>query len=333
MKLDYQWHGPDDFLCWGPYLCFGNDASAEIRITWRSKFMTMTKWLEYGETERCETRIEEETPPSYLHSFTLTGLKPDTQYYFRISRPENHIRNKVDIYNAGILIPEFIEKDGKPLYTFRTAPDGSKTGDRPEITFEFCVTSDIHTEGTNIQGMLTQIQKNAPETRLFVITGDITSHGGLESAWNSFFYQIHHYTLADTLPNFALLTIPGNHDSDHPETYAHYIHTFPHPYENIRKGGFYYTIYGNAVFIMLDSCNAGQTQAGQGLVSDDQIEWLEATLERFAKKHYWIFVCLHHEIYSTGYKNGMISLYETIYLDLFNEYHVDAVFYGHDHQF
>src|SRR6056297_1860668 len=122
MKLDYQWEGPDDFRCWGPYISFGNDASTEARIAWRSKFMTMKKWIEYGETQDCETKLQEDTSPRYLHSFTLEGLEPDTTYYFRISRPENHIKDKNDIYNAGILIPEFIEEDGKPIYSFTTAP-------------------------------------------------------------------------------------------------------------------------------------------------------------------------------------------------------------------
>jgi 3',5'-cyclic AMP phosphodiesterase CpdA len=331
MKLDYQWEGPDDFRCWGPYISFGNDASREVRITWQSKFMTMNKWLSYGETEECEIKIEEDTSPCYLHTFNLTGLKPETRYYFRISRPENHIKNKVDIYNAGILIPEFIESEGKPLYSFKTGPlqEGAN--------FEFCITSDIHCEGTNIQNSLKMMNAQSKDLKFITVTGDINSHGGKEAAWNSYFYQLHPYmnhtiqSKETAIP--ALMNIPGNHDSDHPETYAHFIQTFNYPYEDVKKGGYYYFIYGNAVFIMLDSCNAGQTQAPQGLVSDDQMEWLEETLEKFAKQDYWIFVCLHHEIYSTGYKNGMISLYEMIYLDLFNEYHVDAVFYGHDHQF
>jgi hypothetical protein len=146
MKLNYQWTGPDDFLCWGPYITFGNNAATEIRVTWRSKFMTMEKWIEYGETEQCEHHLHEQTAPSYLHTIILTDLKPDTIYYFRISRPENHIKDRVDIYNAGILIPEFIEKDGKPLYFFRTAPDVTKTEGKHEICFEFCVNSDIHCE-------------------------------------------------------------------------------------------------------------------------------------------------------------------------------------------
>ncbi len=333
MKLDYQWHGPDDFECWGPYITFGNDASTEVRITWRSKFMTMNKWIEYGKTEACKEKIEKETDPRYLHSFILTDLEPDTTYYFRISRPENHIKDKKDIYNAGILIPEFIEKEGKPIYRFTTAPSSSTVDSQDPISFDFCVTSDIHCEGTNIENSLTQMEEYPGDIRFLTVTGDVTSHGGRESAWNSYFYQLHPYTYTEDMKHFALMNIPGNHDGDHPETYAKFVHTFKNPYEDVRKGGFYYFIYGNAVFIMLDSCNAGQTQAPQGLVSDDQMSWLESTLEKFAKKDYWVFVCLHHEIYSTGYKNGMIKLYEMIYKDLFNEYHVDAVFYGHDHQF
>ena len=347
MKLDYSWDGPDDFRCWGPYINYGNDSSNEVRITWQSKFMTMKKWIEYGETEDCELKLEEDTQPNYLQTFTLKGLKSDTKYYYRISRPENHIKNKADMYNAGILINEFIEKDGKPLYSFRTGPKklenmeegsdnksaNSTNSTNSDKSFNFCVTSDIHCEGTNIEDSLDMMSKYSVDNgdiRFLTVTGDVTSHGGNESAWNSFFYQLHTSDLSNDL---AILPIPGNHDSDHSETYTHFIHTFKNPYEDEKKGGYYYVIFGNAVFIMLDSCNAGQTMGPQGLTSDDQIEWLESTLEKFALKDYWIFVCLHHEIYSTGYKNGMLHLYEMIYLDLFNEYHVDAVFYGHDHQF
>ena len=328
MKLDYSWEGPDDFRCHGPYIQFGNDASREVRISWRSKFMTMEKWIEFGKTGACENRLQEDTSPSYLHSFTLEGLEPDTIYYFRISRPENHIKNKVDTYNAGILIPEFIEKDGKPLYSFRTAPSN-----REECEFDFCVTSDIHCEGTNIRDSLHQMEAYPGDIRFLAVTGDITRSGGKEAAWNSYFYQLHPFTYSPRMRQLALMNIPGNHDSDHPETYAHFIHAFNYPYEDVRKGGYYHFTYGNAVFIMLDTINAGMTQGAQGLPCDSQMEWLEETLEKFARKDYWVFVCLHHEIFSTGYKNGMISLYEMMYCDLFEEYRVDAVFYGHDHQF
>ena len=333
MKLDYSWEGPDDFRCWGPYITFGNDASKEIRITWQSKFMTMEKWIEYGVTEQCEIRVEADTVPSYLHSFVLSDLKPDTTYFYRISRPENHIKNKVDTYNAGILIPEFVEKDGKPLYSFKTAPDGSKEGADKPVSFEFCVTSDIHCEGTNIQNSLEIMKNYSGDIKFLTVTGDVTGHGGEESAWNSYFYQLQPFTYSKKMRQLALMNIPGNHDGDHVESYSHFIQTFNYPYEDVKKGGYYYFIYGNAVFIMLDSCNGGQSQGPQGLTSDDQMDWLEETLEKFAKQDYWIFVSLHHEIYSTGYKNGMLHIYEMMYVDLFEEYHVDAVFYGHDHQF
>ena len=163
--------------------------------------------------------------------------------------------------------------------------------------------------------------------KVFVTAGDVISHGGEEEKWNNFFSQFAPYT-----SKYPMMNTTGNHDTDHPESYAHFIQTFRHPYEDTKMGAYYKFIYGNCVFIMLDSDNAGQTKGYQGVIGDEQMDWLEETLEEYALKEYWVFIFMHHQIYSTG-QFGMMNYYELAYGDLFDEYQVDAVFYGHDHLF
>ena len=304
MKLDYGWTDYRDYRCWGPYLSYGQDAATEMIISWQSKFFVLDYVLDYGKTPECEFRIDGKIEPSALVSVKLSNLDPDSRYYFKISRPED------------------LQQENQPVYQFQTGPPNEK-----KTKFEFCVAADMHARDSNLSSLITSMKRNAPSTRFLLTIGDCVTHGGVEEDWQNFFYQI-----SPLLPEVILMNATGNHDSDHLESYAHFVQTFKHPYEDIRQGAYYYFIYGNAVFIVLDTDNAGQTQANQGVISDLQMEWLEMVLERYAKSEYWIFICGHHQIYSTG-DFGMMNYYDLAYRDLFDESRVDAVFYGHDHHF
>ena len=304
MKLDYGWKESSDFKRWGPYLSFGKHASSEMCISWQSKFFSMKHWIDYGETEDCGTKIEEKIEPTTMHVFYLIDLKPNTKYYYKISRSED-LHEKI-----------------QPIYSFQTGPEEGKP-----TKFEFNLMADAHVSKGSSVNTLNSMIKNAPNANFLLSCGDAVTHGGEEERWNDFFHMFK--PVISCLP---IMHTTGNHDTDHQETYAHFVQTFHHPYVNRDNGGYYVFIYGNAVFIMLDSTNAGQSSAMQGVISDDQMDWLEGVLEEYALKNYWIFIFMHHQMYSMG-DSGMMNLYELAYRDLFDEYHVDGVFYGHDHHF
>lgn len=304
MKLDLGWQDPQDFQRWGPYFSYGVHAESEIRISWQSKFYSINEWIKYGKTEDCWEKIEHEILPRRIHHFILKDLEPDTTYYYKISRSED------------------VRQKEQPIYTFQTGP---KEGE--SVEFEFGVAADMHATGGRVSNMFGTAKENAPNIQFFLSCGDAVTHGGRESAWNELFFEFDEYK-----NDYAFMHTTGNHDTDHIETYARFLNTFNHPYHNTKYGAFYHFIYGNAVFIMLDSDNAGQTKGNQGVISDEQMEWLEETFEKYALKDYWIFICVHHQIYSTG-DFGMMNWYDLAYRDLFDEYNVDAVFYGHDHHF
>ncbi|NMC07197.1 MAG: metallophosphoesterase family protein [Candidatus Lokiarchaeota archaeon] len=306
MKLDYTWDSPHRYQRWGPYLSFDGPAATCMRVTWQSKFFSTERWISFGKTKDCKQRKEESIldAPSRAHSFLLAGLEPETTYYYKISRPEDLALAK------------------PPVYSFKTGPpDGAR------IPFDFCVVGDMHAHDGSVRRLVASIDKNVPSTSFLVSCGDPVEHGGRDEAWNDLFCELDPWCT-----RVPFMNATGNHDTDHPETYARFLDVFRHPYVDRKTGAYYSFQYGNVACIVLDSTNAGQSVATQGVVSDVQLEWLEHELARLARKDKWVFVFMHHPMYSTG-DTGSLHIYELAYLELFNAHHVDAVFYGHDHLF
>jgi 3',5'-cyclic AMP phosphodiesterase CpdA len=62
----------------------------------------------------------------------------------------------------------------------------------------------------------------------------------------------------------------------------------------------------------------------------EQTEWLEATLA--AADARWLIVTMHHPAYSVGY-HGSTQEIQDEWVPLFEEYGVDLVLAGHDHDY
>jgi predicted phosphodiesterase len=285
------------FEDWGPYTSFGTDASTEIRIAWKSHKYSHSRTVWYGKTPDCDQTAEDQwVHPNQSHVVKLTGLTPNTKYYYKIAPYP------------------------KKVYSFKTGP---APGDR--IPFNFNVMGDMHASPTNnLQPGFEAALRLTPDHDFGVAVGDSINDGNDPTHWNAFFAGAAEYLTQKTLMNAT-----GNHDTGNDEKYCRFLAAWPHPYVNPKAGAYYAMEYGNAVFIFLDSSNAG----GIGEIpSDDQLEWLEATLQKYAKQDRWIFMFLHHQIFSTG-DFGCAYIMEEIYRNLAKEYHIDAIFYGHDHHY
>ena len=86
-------------------------------------------------------------------------------------------------------------------------------------------------------------------------------------------------------------------------------------------GRWYATGVGPALFIGLDSTLAEDS---------DQREWLETTLANSSAEI--IIVAMHHPAYSAGY-HGSDERVQDTWVPLFEEYEVDLVLAGHDHDY
>jgi predicted phosphodiesterase len=286
-----------NFEDWGPYLSYGKDATSEMIISWKSSEFTHHEWIKYGETSECEILIENKwIEPTKKHVFRLKKLKPETQYFYKISR------------------------DLETVYEFKTGIAFNKSN-----KFEFMVTGDIHASPIeNIKKTFDLMVEISPDHDFCAIVGDSIMDGNNPEHWNSFFSDAKDYCIQKPIMNST-----GNHDTDNEDKYCRFLKAWDHPYENSKIGGYYLMEYGNAVFFFLDSNNAGGWQPSP---SDEQYEWLEENLEKYALKDKWIFLFMHHQIYSTGDFSCAKIMHE-VFRPLCQEYHVDAVFYGHDHHY
>ncbi|MHA1732972.1 MAG: metallophosphoesterase [Promethearchaeota archaeon] len=286
-----------EFRNWGPYLSFGTDSSREVVVSWESASESSDSWLRWGVTLGDLAEVERATgEPTCHHSFRLDGLEPSTRYFYQISRD-----------------------GGATTYNFRTGPALGSTE-----AFEFAVLGDIHSTHRDVRPGYKAIDRYAPGTAFVVTVGDSINDGLQEADWRDFFYQTTPF-----MSDRPWMNATGNHDTGNPEKYRKFLRAWDHPFHDPELGGFYSFQYGNAHFILLDSNNAG---GWSPTPSDEQFEWLESELERKARGNSWVFVFLHHQIYSTADFSCSRAMH--LYLrPVFDEYHVDAVFYGHDHSF
>ncbi|MHA1370868.1 MAG: metallophosphoesterase [Promethearchaeota archaeon] len=201
-----------------------------------------------------------------------------------------------------------ISAEGYKTYEFKTGPAfGSNE------PFEFTVIGDMHAYPcNNLERYFDLMLELCPEHLFSIAVGDSINDGENDEHWNSFFYFGREY-----LPFRPHMNATGNHDTGNKKKYSKFLRA-------------YYTMKcGNAVFFFIDSNNAG---GWSPTPSDEQYDWLVENLERYALKDNWIFLFMHHQIYSTG-DFGCEPIMHEFFRPLCQQYHVDAVFYGHDHHY
>jgi 3',5'-cyclic AMP phosphodiesterase CpdA len=66
-------------------------------------------------------------------------------------------------------------------------------------------------------------------------------------------------------------------------------------------------------------------------MSSAQLEWLENSLSASTAR--WKIAVFHHPIYSSGKEHGSSFMLREMLEPLFTQYHVNAVFSGHDHSY
>ena len=151
-------------------------------------------------------------------------------------------------------------------------------------------------------------------------TGDMIYDDGAASDFNPKFFTPY----AALLRTLVFWPCLGNHDV-RTSNGAPWRDAFYTPANNAAHDeGYYSFAHGNAHFVTLNS-NASTSPGSAQYVFLDQ--------DLAASGARWKFVAFHHTIYSSGSSHGSNLTIRNNLIPLFDKYHVDIVFMGHEHDY
>lgn len=284
----------------GPWLTWQEDPTTTITISWLTAEKNKTV-VYYGTEENNLDRTFLRDEEVYLHHAQLTGLSPNTQYFYRI--PE-----------------EFAQDHISTLFNFTTAP--ALTTPR---TFKFAVFGDVQPTD---DAYVLQNKKVADglingSFDFILNTGDLATDGTNLNAWHLLMMNY-----ARVGANTPIQGAIGNHDWNGAGGSSNYDALFPYPYANSKVGRFYSFDYLNAHFVMIDNFERFY------VMSDEQIRWIQQDIinARNNDPNCWVFCLFHLSIMTTATTGHYFDLQKQL-VPIFDKLGVDAVFYGHDHHY
>ena len=193
----------------------------------------------------------------------------------------------------------------------RTFMTGPKKGSLKN--FSFIVSADSRSNPT-----LNQIMKNrlkSTEAKFIIFGGDIVNNGSSQSDWNEWFdiYE-------DLISSIPFFSCDANHENSSHNLFDQFV------WPNNEK--WYSFNYGNAHFIFLQVKSEKDTIP----IDSKQYKWLENDLRESDEDPdiKWKFITFHAPVYCDSVHPSNTSLRETL-SPLFEKYHVDMVFNGHNH--
>jgi len=194
---------------------------------------------------------------------------------------------------------------------FTTAPATARS-------FSFVYLGDVQLGFDVFAKHLRTASQRCPQAAFYLMAGDLANRGEKRDDWDNFFNAV-----TGAFDRKPLVVTIGNHDLADDAPRQLYLDQFALP-ENgpvgFPKERAYSLEYANATFFVLDS----------NLPPERQRSWLEQQLA--AAKTTWKFALFHHPAYSSRTVRDNDEVREQ-WCDLFDKYHVDIAFQGHDHAY
>lgn len=279
-----------------PYILYRDNIDTGMTVIWQLDG-TAECVISWGPDTTCSMGSDTTTEygSDHQHAFTITGLSPATQYYFKVISASTYMRDV---------------KRG----TFRTAPTPSTT------SLNFFAYGDTRSNpGTHNQvaNAMLGVIAGDPDFQTFVcVSGDLVGNGDSESAWDDEFFDPSYAGIQAFLSTVAYQTTLGNHEGSG-VLFKKYF-----PYHWV--GGRYWSFdYGPAHVAVVDQ----YTPYGSGSA---QLTWLQNDLSNSSKP--WKFIVLHEPGWSAG-GHGNNSQVQNYIQPLCTQYGVSIVFGGHNHYY
>jgi len=295
-----------------PYLTWRNNPTNSVMVNWWNPTATGDSSVDYGDTNSYGSTVTVPTASNF-HHVELTGLTSSATYHYR-TRSSDGTLSSDNTYTVPVSSPTSFS------FAVYGDPRGTQTSNEPYYTRHQVLCNWI----------LAQNFDFALETGDTVWAGGITAQHPLDPQvyWTDF------YRLESNLSKSkVIMATMGNHEvqptgSGETVTYIYYydLYTgaFPTNGTSGNTGRVYSFDYGNAHFICLSSYQISLTT---------QATWLEADLiaARANPNIKWIFAFMHAPMYTTNTSHPNRTDCITAWGPLFDTYHVDIVFAGHNH--
>lgn len=238
-----------------------------------------------------------------VFSADLTGLKPDTLYYYYVESTAGKSEVK----------------------SFATAAENQET-------LSFAYMGDIQFQEDMIQEyadwgqLISKIYQKNPDLAFGVLGGDIVQSGIRAAEWDEF--------LKNASPVFSsipLMSVNGNHESNmpggKPEVYLD-LFSLPQNGPEGFKEEFYSFDYGTCHVTALNSW----VFSGEQDLDDADYKRLSAWIEDDLKNSgaVWNVVVMHHPVYALA-DDRVAEMVKENWAPIFEKYGVDLVFCGHQH--
>lgn len=268
------------------------------------------------EIESTETEQSDGTNSYTSNKASITGLQPETTYYYQVE---------------GKAIESFTTGD-TDNFTFAFVGDpqiGSSNELKGEDTEEFynaqseSVASDSYNWGQTME------KAKAAGSDFVVSAGDqIQTTKAKSPGKSSVTSEIEYagYLSPDALTSLPVATTVGNHDADNANYQYHFnVPNLSNLGDNGVVGGDYYFTYGDVLFMMLNT---------QDTNTAEHIEFIQNTVAK-NQDCKWKIVTLHQDIYGSAEHSNEPEIVNLRYAltPTFEKYGVDMVLTGHDHAY
>lgn len=250
----------------------------------------------------------------YIHDVELTGLEPDTTYYFICGGTAGGWSQEWSFRTAPATSKDIVFAAGGDS----RSPYGGEIESHPERVSNYPLGRDMVSD---------EMAANEP---LFAIyTGDFIERSEEPGQWNSWMDHQEEYWVTEDNRMIPMVPAIGNHE----------VLTEAFPLAGVEYGKenapFYYEQFalpGNERWYSLDFGPDLHVVVLDSEVPVDELptqaSWLESDLA--ATDAEWIVVAFHKPAYSSG-SHGSNEDIQEHWVPIFEDYGVDFVFAGHDH--
>ncbi len=285
----------------GPYLQM--PAADGMTVRWQSQNAGKGV-LRYGSAPD-QLDQQREGPVAKIHELRLSGLKPDSRYYYSV---------------------------GGAVHAFRTAPlPAAKRPLRLWVQGDpgRAIPSTLQGRDAAMQWAAAHPRADLPDLDLWLTTGDNAYSSGKDAEFQQHLFDAY----PKLLPTVPYLPVHGNHDARRNTFYQ--LFTFPTRGEagGLPSGSehFFSMDYGQLHLIFLD------THDGDLDTQSAMLQWLQRDLA--ATKQPWVIAFMHHPPYSKGSHDSdddgdsrgrMRQVRENV-VPLLEQGGVDLALFGHSH--